>query len=1110
MSMRRRSVFIVICSVILITGISPVLQADIITIDNKDAGFSTVGSWYTSTTVPGYYGSNYHWAYAGTGSRRATWTFTVPATGYYQVSAWWSSPYSTRASNAPYTINHANGATKVVVDQRSNGGQWNPLGTYQFQAGTATVVLSNDADNNPVADAVKLESVSIKADFVAGPLIGVAPLEVSFTDQSQGTITNWLWEFGDGTTSREQHPTHIYSTPGTYSVSLTITGDSQEDTLTKTRYITISELWTSKIIDNSESDFSVVGDWPASTLVSGYYGTNYQWSYAGTGTSKAIWTFYIPVEGDYQVSAWWSNPYSTRPSNAPYTITHAQGTTRVEADQRSNGGQWNPLGIYHFLAGTTTVVLSNDADNVPVADAVKLEVAVSTPTPTPIPTVTPTPIPTVTPTPVPTATPTVTPSWTVMIIDNEDSKFSTVGDWPFSTLISGYYGNNYQWSYGGDGTDKAIWTITIPEEGDYRVSAWWSSPYSTRASNVPYIITHAEGSARIEVDQQSNGGQWNDLGTYHFLAGETTVVVTNETDGNPVADAIKFQSTLSLEADFTATPLTGLAPLEVQFTDNSLGEIVSWLWEFGDGTTSTEQHPTHSYEEPGTYTVQLTVTDSNNQEETIFKSDYVIVSDSDIVAYEFIWPIEEQDFFIFQAFGNKRLEQSGYHAGTDFAVYRTDVNALNIANGWVQSFNGFGNAIMIKHLLPNGEYVYSWYNHLADSPADRFSIGEFLPKGTVLGIVGETGWAPSGLHIHLEIKRVYDFYGGYISDLSDHENAYEFILSRMTYNSNPPEQCPDGTLVDACSATKPLRCITGGYLVENSIVCGCETGVSQTDGSCSKTESGIIIDNDDPEFQYSGDWESTTNIMGFYGSDFLIASVSKGRSTASWTPNIPETGNYQVYGWWRDAFSSSSSSRATNAVITINHAGQQDQVVVDFTNYYKEWKYLGTFLFEAGESNSVVLSSTLKGEVVADAFRFVWDSSAKDTETTALFTSPLVTTRTLSADSSEFATLAVNEVSGVSELVGLEMSSVFELLQVDSDTEAANIVELGLMSDDSTRIAAVPELVIDAVDITVLGIPELNTLFLVGSGLIGIFLFRRIVLRRIIEKELSKKDNNFS
>jgi subtilisin family serine protease len=59
--------------------------------------------------------------------------------------------------------------------------------------------------------------------------------------------------------------------------------------------------------------------------------------------------------------------------------------------------------------------------------------------------------------------------------------------------------------------------------------------------------------------------------------------------------------------EFSADVLSGMAPLTVQFTDQSSGEVSGWLWDFGDGSTSTEQNPTHVYEQPGTYTVTLLV-----------------------------------------------------------------------------------------------------------------------------------------------------------------------------------------------------------------------------------------------------------------------------------------------------------------------------------------------------------------------------------------------------------------------------------------------------------------------------------------------------------------------
>ncbi|MFB3879807.1 MAG: PKD domain-containing protein [Armatimonadota bacterium] len=80
------------------------------------------------------------------------------------------------------------------------------------------------------------------ADFSATPTSGNAPLEVTFNDQSAGAmITAWAWDFGDGGSSTDQNPTHTYTTPGTYDVSLTVTDIGGTDDEVKVGYITVGD-----------------------------------------------------------------------------------------------------------------------------------------------------------------------------------------------------------------------------------------------------------------------------------------------------------------------------------------------------------------------------------------------------------------------------------------------------------------------------------------------------------------------------------------------------------------------------------------------------------------------------------------------------------------------------------------------------------------------------------------------------------------------------------------------------------------------------------------------------------------------------------------------------
>jgi PKD repeat protein len=77
-------------------------------------------------------------------------------------------------------------------------------------------------------------------------------------------------------------------------------------------------------------------------------------------------------------------------------------------------------------------------------------------------------------------------------------------------------------------------------------------------------------------------------------------------------------------ADFSATPTSGPAALAVQFTDTSTGIPTSWSWDFGDGNSSIQQNPLHTYNSVGTYTVALTATNTAGST-TETKTDFVQV-----------------------------------------------------------------------------------------------------------------------------------------------------------------------------------------------------------------------------------------------------------------------------------------------------------------------------------------------------------------------------------------------------------------------------------------------------------------------------------------------------
>lgn len=125
-------------------------------VDNPGANFA--GVWSTGTTAAGRYGADYRFvATGGSGVNTATWSFTPPESGGYEVALWYPQGVN-RSTEARFTVNHAGGATLVPVNQQTNGGAWFPLGVYRFLAGQAyTVVLDDTAPAGfvVIADAVR-------------------------------------------------------------------------------------------------------------------------------------------------------------------------------------------------------------------------------------------------------------------------------------------------------------------------------------------------------------------------------------------------------------------------------------------------------------------------------------------------------------------------------------------------------------------------------------------------------------------------------------------------------------------------------------------------------------------------------------------------------------------------------------------------------------------------------------------------------------------------------------------------------------------------------------------------------------------------------------------
>jgi len=177
------------------------------------------------------------------------------------------------------------------------------------------------------------------------------------------------------------------------------------------------------------------------------------------------------------------------------------------------------------------------------------------------------------------------------------------------TIISVYGDMGSTAIYG----DKIVWGEGCPPEaGDCQMY----DLYMYNLSTFKKIQLTDNGSPKGKVSMFQNRITWTDYRNF----------VNNpyqDPYSNPDIYLITLDS-ISPVAAFSAHPTSGKAPLIVKFTDKSTGKPTKWKWDFGDGTTSTKQNPTHKYSKVGSYTVRLTVINAKSSN-TAIKTDYIKV-----------------------------------------------------------------------------------------------------------------------------------------------------------------------------------------------------------------------------------------------------------------------------------------------------------------------------------------------------------------------------------------------------------------------------------------------------------------------------------------------------
>ncbi len=442
-----------------------------------------------------------------------------------------------------------------------------PSVTY-FTSGQYTIKLVVYNANGDSSVLIKTQYISIYAQptvsFLGTPLNGCAPLPVTFTDQSlpgSGSITQWQWDLGDGSTSNTQNPSHTYTSSGNYNVSLQVTNSlGCSKVLTKTQYVKISSPVTADFSSNNTTACQAPFTVNFQNLSLGGSGLTYQWLFGDGGTSTLL------------------NPSHTY---------NAAGTYNVTLITVNSGGCSDTVTKTSFVnIGAYNASISN-----PVTACINTPVAFTN-----------------TSAPVPSSV-----AW-----DFGDGTTSTSINPAKAYSSAGVYTIQMIADFGGC-FDTAYSSITVYN----KPQAAFNAPVTSSCS-APLTVNFNDnsiGAASYQWDfgDGNTSNQRNPSHTYTTTGLYTvTLIVTNAngcSDTLIMPDYIKIQPP---HASINNLPFSGCAPLTWTFssTVTTVDPVVSYEWDFGDGNTSTAASPTHTFP-AGQYTIKLIVTTAGGCSDTV-------------------------------------------------------------------------------------------------------------------------------------------------------------------------------------------------------------------------------------------------------------------------------------------------------------------------------------------------------------------------------------------------------------------------------------------------------------------------------------------------------------
>ncbi len=413
-------------------------------------------------------------------------------------------------------------------------------------------------------------SIAQTANFTASVTSGCSPVVVNFQNQSTGNISSYFWDFGNSATSTLKTPSTTYFIPGTYTVKLTVSNAQGSNTQTRTQYITV---YGKPGVNFKVNDSS--GCFPHRAQF-----TDLSTTSIGTTNSTWLWDFGDGTQGSGP------NPNHTYISSGNYTVT-----AKVTNDK----GCYSVITKQSFIQIAGGVV-SSFSNTLPAVCKPPFKIAFSN-----------------------NSTGPGTLSWTWNFGDGSTSTQPN----PLHTYASN---GNYSVTLTTKSSDGCIDTLTKTNLLTFQNIQTSIKLPDSLCINTPVNLINNSSPVPVSSNWTFGDGTssnlinpvkvYNSVGTY-------TIRLFNTYSYCKDSSSRTIKTLPRPIANFSAPVSSKCQPnLLVNFKDLS-SNAVTWQWNFGDGTTSNQQFPAHTYTTYGSFDVKLIVTNASGCTDSIKKVDYI-------------------------------------------------------------------------------------------------------------------------------------------------------------------------------------------------------------------------------------------------------------------------------------------------------------------------------------------------------------------------------------------------------------------------------------------------------------------------------------------------------